>query len=174
MTVQWKEASDRERVLEAVAVEKRAVQRDRYRVVLLAGPGDQGQELTREQIAAMAGRSRQFVDQWVGRYRRGGLERLRPAKRPGRKPKLTGPQVQQLKERLQAGPTEQDGIGTFHGKDICRLIEQEFGVVHTLGGIYDVLKRIGYSSLKPRPRHPKNDPKAMEAFQASAPFLSRR
>ena len=56
-----------------------------------------------------------------------------------------------------------------------RIIEKEFGVVHTLGGIYDVLRRLGYSSLVPRPRHRKNDPAALQRFTSTdAPFLRAR
>ncbi len=62
----------------------------------------------------------------------------------------------------------------YFWKDIVRIIKEEFGVVHTLGGIYDVLKRLGYSSLAPRPSHRKKDPQQVEAFVESAPFLSRR
>lgn len=172
MTVEWRETQDRQELARRVSAEKRAVQRDRYRVVLLAGEGVNGMEQTREQIAAIVGRSRQFVDQWVGRYRQTGLAGLSARKQPGRAPKLTDAQAQQLKDRLDAGPRVSDGVCVFHGKDICRLIEREFGVVHTLGGIYDVLERIGYSSLKPRPRHPKNNPAKMQQFQDSAPLLS--
>jgi len=48
-------------------------------------------------------------------------------------------------------------------------------VVYTANGIYDVLRRLDYSSLKPRPRHRKNDPeKAAEFVEHSAPFLRSR
>ena len=47
--------------------------------------------------------------------------------------------------------------------------------MHTLGGIYDVLRRLGYSGLVPRPRHRKNDPAAMERFEREeAPLLPGR
>ena len=47
--------------------------------------------------------------------------------------------------------------------------------MHTLGGIYDVLRRLGYSSLTPRPRHRKNDPQAVQSFvERDAPLLRGR
>ena len=68
MRVNWKSGADEQRLVELVAVTSNAKQRDRYRVVLIAGRGLGGQvELEREQIAAVVSRSRQFVDQWVGR-----------------------------------------------------------------------------------------------------------
>lgn len=63
----------------------------------------------------------------------------------------------------------------LRGRDVCRIIADEFGVVHTLGGIYDVLRRLGYSSLVPRPRHRKNDPVAVQQFaERDAPLLPAR
>jgi transposase len=169
MTVVLHDQEDQARLEHLVMKEANAKQRDRYRAVLLAIEGRQGDE-----IAQRIGRSPRFVDEWVARYRRSGLEGLKPRKQPGRVPKLTPEQEKQLMARLDAAPREKDGVCTLRGKDITRIIEQEFGVVHTLGGIYDVLRRLGYSTLKPRPRHPKNDPQAMEQFKDSAPFLSRR
>jgi len=51
------------------------MQRDRLRVVLLAGDGDEsGRELFRVELTRRVGLSRSSVDQWVGRYRSGGLD----------------------------------------------------------------------------------------------------
>ena len=166
MTVTPHAPGDRQSLEDLVRREANAKQRDRYRAVLLAMDDLEGDE-----VALRLGRSPRFVDEWVGRYRRGGPGALRPKKQPGRRPKLTPEQEEQLKARLDAGPREGDGVCTLRGRDACRIIEQEFGVVHTLGGIYDVLRRLGYSSLVPRPRHRKNDPAAMQKFEADAPLL---
>lgn len=157
---------DRQRLLELVARERDAKQRERYRAVLMAIDGLRGDDIAR-QLA----RSPRFVDEWAARYRRGGIDALRPVRQTGRPPKLAPQQEAALRARLDAGPREADGVCVLRGRDICRILEEEFGVVHTLGGIYDVLRRIGYSSLSPRPRHRKNDPAAMEAFKDRAPFL---
>ena len=167
MTVTPRDAGDRQSLEDRVRREADAKQRDRYRAVLLAMD-----ELEGDEIALRLGRSPRFVDEWVGRYRRGGVASLRPKKQPGRRPKLTAEQEGQLKARLDAGPRGADGVCSLRGSDVCRIIEREFGVVHTLGGIYDVLRRLGYSSLVPRPRHRKNDPAAMERFEREdAPLL---
>ena len=167
MNVTPRTSDDRAVLRERVAREGNAKQRDRYRAVLLAMDGLEGDE-----IAERVGRSPRFVDEWVARYRRGGIDALVPRRQSGRPPKLSPDQEQQLKARLDAGPRDSDGVCTLRGRDVCRIIEQEFGVVHTLGGIYDVLRRLGYSSLLPRPRHRKNDPNAMQQFaERDAPLL---
>jgi transposase len=168
MTVTLRAADDRQRLDDLARHESNAKQRDRYRAVLLAIDG----HLEGDDIAHRLGRSPRFVDEWLARYRRGGLAALVPRRQPGRTPKLTPRQEEQLRARLDAGPRHEDGVCTLRGRDVCRIIEREFGVVHTLGGIYDVLRRIGYSSLVPRPRHRKNDPAAMERFTGhDAPLL---
>ena len=138
MTVTLHADDDRQRLDEASRHEPDANQRDRYRAVLLAvGGGLEGDE-----IARRLGRSPRFVDKWLARYRRGGLAALVPRRQPGRSPKLAPGQEEQLRARLDAGPRDGDGVCTLRGKDVCRIVEREFGVVHTLGGIYDMLRRL--------------------------------
>lgn len=171
MTLTLHKPDDLRRLQELVAGETNAKQRDRYRAVLLVA----AEQLEGDEIASRLGRSPRFVDEWVARYRVSGIDALVPKKQPGRRPKLTADQEQKLKQRLEAGPREEDNVCALRGCDIVRIIEKEFGVAHTLGGIYDVLRRIGYSSLVPRPRHRKNDPAAMQRFtSADAPFLRAR
>lgn len=177
MRVEWKSSRDRDELVARIAKagrQRRTLQRYRLRVLLLAGDGDaEGHELFREQIAERVRRSRQFVDQWVGRYRKGGLDAIVAKKQPGRASKLTAAQDEQLKAILDGGPRPADKVCTLRGRDVRRIVEAEFGVVYTAGGIYDVLRRLDYSSLKPRPRHRKNDPVAAAQFQQQAPLLRR-
>lgn len=168
MNVTARGRADRRDLEELALREKDARQRDRYRAVALAMDGLEGDE-----VAEQVGRSPRFVDEWVGRYRRGGVGALVPRRQPGRRPKLTVGQDEKLRAMLDAGPPESSGLSAYRGRDVCELVAQEFGVVHTLGGIYDVLRRLGYSTLVPRPRHPRNDPAAMEKFKRhDAPLLS--
>jgi transposase len=158
-----------------VAAERSAVQRDRLRAALLAIEGDaDGAELTREQIARAVGRSRQFVDAWVGRYRRLGLGGLQRRKAKGNPPSLTPDQRAAFKARLLAGPTDADGgVCTLRGRDAQRILASEFGVPLKLSAVYDWMHRLNLSCLKPRPRHRKNDPAAAAAWLGGAPLLPR-
>jgi transposase len=151
-----------------VRVERKSIQRDRYRAVLLALEGQESVA-----IAKAVGRARRSVQDWVYAYRDGGIDALIAKKQTGKPPKLTAEQQVRLQARLDAGAVAKDGVCTLRGKDILRILETEFGVKHTLGSIYGVLRRLGYSCLTPRPQHEQNDPAAIEQFKREAPFLSR-
>jgi len=177
MTVVLGQDDDLARLRRLIREEGKALQRDRYRVVLLAAekPVDDASEMTRQQIAAAVGRSRQFVDEWIGRYRRGGIQKLQARKQRGNKPSLSTAQQEAFRARLLGGPTDADGgVCTLRGKDAQRVLETEFGVPLKLSAVYDWMHRVGLSCLKPRPRHRKNDEQAMKAWLESAPFLSAR
>lgn len=166
MHVDWKDPDDRDRLREWVAAEREAKQRDRFRVVLLAGEGlGRHQELEREQIAQIVSRSRQFVDEWVGRYRRQGLSGLHAKKQPGAAPKLTLEQQQELIAWLEKGPTEEERLAAYNGPILREKIQQHFGTLYSLNGVYALLHRLGYNDLMPRGRHPDTDPAVLEEFK---------
>lgn len=79
----------------------------------------------------------------------------------------------ELRARLEAGPRESDGVCTLRGRDVQRILDEEFGVKYSLQAVYDTLHRLGYSCLVPRPRHEKQDPEPQAKFKEElAPILS--
>ena len=169
MNVSERSAGDVMELTRRAAVESDALQRDRYRAVLLALDGDEAVE-----IAEALGRARRSVQDWVYAYRDGGIDDLLPGKSPGRPTKLPREREAELKARLDAGPRPEDGVCTLRGKDVVSILQREFGVRYSLDGAYDLLERLGYSCLTPRPRHEKNDPAAVAGFKEQAPLLSTR
>jgi len=169
MNVTEREPGDVGQLEDLIAAEQKAKQRDRYRMALLAIRGEK-----KKDIAKLLSAPTSVVEEWAYRYRDHGIEALRPKKQPGREPTLPREKHQEFKERIKAGPREGDGVCTLRGKDAVRILNEEFKVEYTLNGVYDLLHRLNLSSLTPRPRHEKNDRKAMEEFKKSAPPLSRR
>ena len=176
MTVTPHDPSDVTTLRELTRTEAGAKQRDRYRAVLLAAEGDEdGVAFEGDQIARRLGRSPRFVDQWLARYRAGGLDGLRPRRAKGRAPKLDAARQQAFRARVLAGPTDADGgVCTLRGEDARRLLAAEFGVAMTLNGVYQLMHRLNLSCLKPRPRHRKNDPAAAADWLERAPLLRGR
>jgi transposase len=144
-------------------------QRDRYRAVLLALEGHEAPA-----IARLLGRSRAFVQRWGYVYRDRGLDAIVPQRPTGRPPRLPPEQEIPFKERFLAEPTEADGVCTLRAKEAQRILREEFGVAYTLGGVYDLLHRLGFSCLMPRPRHRKNDPAWVQHGVEQAPFCPDR
>ena len=140
--------------------QKRAREHTRFRAVVLAREGK-----TAPQIAESLGCGRRPAQEWVRRYNLGGAAALAERRHTGRPPRLSAEQGERLGLRIDAGPTPADGTCAFHGEDVRRILGQEFGVALKLSAVYDLLHRLGYSRLCPRPRHPDADPAAREAFK---------
>jgi transposase len=132
----------------------------RYQAVVLAKQGHSAPE-----IAQVLGCSRRAVQNWVAQYNRGGLPALQEQPHTGRPPRLTGPERRQFQERLEAGPKPEDGTCTLRCRDLCRILEDEFGVTLRRQAMYDLLHRLGYSSLMPRPQHEQANPEVQEFFK---------
>jgi transposase len=62
----------------------------------------------------------------------------------------------------------------LRGEDVRRILRDEFGVLGSLQATYDLLHRLGFEPLRPRPAHPKGDPAARTAFKKASPTGSRR
>ncbi len=170
MDVSRRDPADADRLRALIRPERNATQRDRLRAALLAVEGREAPA-----IAESLSRSRRFVQRWAYAYRDGGIEALAVKRQPGRPPRLRPPHEAAFLSRIEAGPTQADGgVCTLRGRDAVRILEAEFGVRYSLGGAYDLLHRLNYSCLRPRPRHRKSDPAAQEKFRADAPLLSRR
>jgi putative transposase len=141
----------------------------RFRAVILAAAGQSAAT-----IAAALGCTPRAVQKWMRRYNDGGAAAL--ADRPGRggKPRLNPAEHDRLRQRIEAGPTPEDGVCAFHNPDIRRILAAEFGAELGEQAVYDLLHRLDLSSLMPRPIHRKADPEAQEAFKKAPPRPSPR
>jgi transposase len=132
----------------------------RVQTVVLAKQG-----WTAQDIADALGSSLKAVKNWVGQYNRGGIQALHERPRRGRPLRLDPQEYPRLKQRLDAPPRPEDCVCTFRGRDVQRILEQEFGVLMSLQAVYDLLARFGYSSLMPRPQHEDANPEVQEFFK---------
>ena len=158
-----------EQLAELIRAESRAKTARRLTAVRLA--------LLGHTAADAAGRvllSERQVRTWVARYNAAGTAGLADAAGRGRKPPLDAAQAARLAERLRAGPTPADGVCTLRGEDVRRILREEFGVLRCLQAVYDLLHRLGFEPLRPRPRHPSADAEARAAFKKVSPRSSPR
>ena len=131
---------------------------------------------SREEAARAAGMDRQTLRDWVHRYNEEGLAGLHDRPRPGRKPRLTPEQEAELAAAVEQGPDpDRDGVVRWRRVDLKALIEARFAVRLHERSVGKVLRRLGFTRLSVRPRHPKADEAAQAAFKKASPsWYARR
>jgi transposase len=125
--------------------------------------------MSRERAARQAGMDRQTLRDWVIRFNAAGVEGLRDRPKSGRPPRLDEGQMAAFKALVLRGrDPERDGVSTWRAKDLCRIVEQHFGVVDSENGMLRLLHDLDLSWQKARPVHPEADRKAQETFKKSS------
>jgi transposase len=113
---------------------------------------------------------RQTLRDWVHRYNAEGLDGLRDRRRPGPRPRLTPGQEAELAAAVECGPDpDRDGVMRWRRVDPKALIEARFGVRLHERSVGKVLRRLGFARLSVRPKHPKADEAAQDAFKKASP-----
>src|ERR1700693_2406576 len=102
---------------------------------------------------------RQTLRDWVHRFNEEGADGLINAKSPGRPPKLSKEQMEELRRLVEAGPDpERDGVARWRCVDLKRVLGERFGVDLSEVSLGRVLKKLGFSHISARPLHPKPRP----------------
>ena len=130
---------------------------------------------SRAEVARAAGMDRQTLRDWVHRYNAEGLPGLHDRRRPGPRPRLSPEQEAELEGVVERGPDpDRDGVVRWRRIDLKALIEARFAVRLHERSVGKVLRRLGFSRVSVRPRHPKADEAAQAAFKKASPRWSRR
>lgn len=131
--------------------------------------------MKRAEAARIGGMDRQTLRDWVHRFNRHGPDGLIDIKPSGRPPKLSDEQKEALKQLVEAGPdAKMDGVVRWRCVDLKRVLGQRFGVELSEVSLGRVLKKLGFSHISARPRHPVQDPEALAAFKKTSPRWSHR
>ena len=76
---------------------------------------------------------------------------------------------------VERGPDpDRDGVVRWRRVDLKALIETRFAVRRHERSVGKVLRRLGFTRLSVRPKHPKADEAAQAAFRQASPSWSRR
>jgi transposase len=120
----------------------------------------------RKTAAETCGMDRQTLRDWVHRYNAEGLAGLSNQRGAPRSWRLDPGQVADLVSWLEAGPDlAVDGVVRWRRLDLQRRIADRFGVELHERTVGKYLAALGYRRLSVRPRHPKTEPGAQEAFK---------
>jgi transposase len=125
--------------------------------------------MNREAAASRAGMDRQTLRDWVIRFNAEGIEGLRDRPKSGRPAWLDDGQLAAFKALVLRGPDpERDGVSTWRAKDLCRIVEDRFGVSYSENGMLRLLHDLGLSWQKARPLHPEADRKVQARFKKNS------
>ena len=123
----------------------------------------------RASAAKTCGMDRQTLRDWVHRYNAEGLTGLANRRAPARPRQLAPEQMAELAAWVEAGPDpELDRVVRWRRRDLARRIEGAFGVEVHERTVGKYLAALGYRRLSVRPRHPKADPAAQDAFKKTS------
>ena len=126
--------------------------------------------MNRTEAARIGGMDRQTLRDWAHRFNQYGPDGLIDIKPTGRPSKLSDEQKEALKQLVETGPDpEKDGVVRWRCVDLKRVLGQRFGVDLSEVSLGRALKKLGFSHLSARPRHPVQDP---EAIRMARPVAS--
>ena len=117
------------------------------------------------QIGKHLGHPKSWVSKWIDRYQGLGVQGLIDLPRPGRPKYLTFEAERNFSARVQNGPLDSDDVTTFKAKHIRILLENEFATKFSRSGVYNLLDRLNFTKIKPRPKHEKNDETRMQQWK---------
>lgn len=101
--------------------------------------------------------------QWLAWYREGGLDKVKQQKRGG---KGTLPRLDAAGQQKLVAHLSEQGAST--ASELCRWVEEQFGVVYTDKGMYGLLARLKVKKKVPRPINAKADVQVQEAYKKGA------
>lgn len=128
---------------------------------------------SRTDAAKAAGMTRQTLRDWVHRYNEAGADGLLDRPHPGRPGQLGEEQLKQLDALVEQGPDiAKHGVVRWRCADLQSVIAETFAVTMSERHVGRMLKKRGFTRLSARPRHPKTDEAAQEAFKKTLPRQS--
>lgn len=125
--------------------------------------------MNRADAARIGGMDRQTLRDWVHRFNKDGPDGLRDSWASGPTPRLSATQKAQLADMVEAGPDrEVDGVVRWRRIDLKRVIAARFGVDYHERYVGTLLKKLGFSHMSARPRHPGQNTETIEAFKKTS------
>lgn len=144
----------------------------RIRAVLRVESGE-----SPEEVIAALGFHRSCIYDWLAKYREGGIEALKFKKIPGKEPKLSGKDLDNLYQILTSNnPLQLNFNFALWTRSMIRtLIRDRFGVRLSDVSVGRLLKKLGFSPQKPLRKAYEQDPKTVEKWKKETfPKIQKR
>jgi transposase len=125
--------------------------------------------MNRTEAARIGGMDRQTLRDWVHRFNAHGPDSLLDSWSKGPEPRLAEEQRTEIAQLVEAGPDRAvHGVVRWRRIDLQRVILERFGIAYHERTIGKLLKRLGFSHISARPRHPAQDARTIEAFKKTS------
>jgi transposase len=125
--------------------------------------------MDRGEAAKIGGMDRQTCATGFTRFNAVGPHGLFDNWTDGPTPRLSPEQRDELAKIVERGPDRKvDGVVRWRRIDLKRVIAERFGVDYHPRYVGKLLKKLGFSHMSARPRHPAQDERIVEAFKKRA------
>jgi len=122
-------------------------------------------KMSKAEVSRYLGVSRATVGEWAKTIEVKGIRGLRKRKATGSASKLSNPQKEKLKKKLDRGalasgfPTDRWTL-----ERVQKLIKKEFGVIYHLNYLNRLLRKLGFSPQKPLPQAVEQEKELVKAW----------
>jgi transposase len=122
------------------------------------------------QVAEYFGEDPATVYRWVKRFNQSGFSGLQEGERPGRPPRLSQEQLEQVAWDLREKP-ESFGYqqNLWDGKLLSHHLQEQFGVELRVRQCQRLFRQLGFRRRKPRPLIAHADPEEQAKYKKTAP-----
>jgi transposase len=113
---------------------------------------------------------------WVNEFNEKGLEGLANKLKPGRKPRLSQEQKEEIRQTVIATSPENFDYNTniWTGAILIDYIKKRYGVEYKRAQIYNILKGLGISYQKSKGKYPEANEEARQEYQDTLKKTSNR
>ena len=124
-------------------------------------------------IAGVIGCSQVTVSKWISRYKSGRTLETLP--RSGRPTKLKPATLKKLRTKLLHEIKQvNESYGSLSTKQMSDIIKKEIGTTYSLRHVERIMHKLGFSLIKPRQKHIRQDPAKIKAFRDEFKKNSKR
>lgn len=122
--------------------------------------------MSRAEAAMIGGMDRQTLRDWVHRFNTAGPDGLLDNWASGPTTRLSAAQKAELTRIVEMGPDKEvDGVVRWRRIDLKRVIAERFGVDYCERYVGTLLRKLGFSHISARPRHPAQDAEIVAAYK---------
>jgi transposase len=123
--------------------------------------------MSSRKLVEFYGTSFKQILNWVHRFEAEGVEGLKDKAGRGRKSKLSGEQIESLKEIISSKCPIDFGYNTntWTGAILMELISKEFNTIYKKTQVYNLLKQMGFTFQKAKGKYPEADIEKQEKFK---------